>query len=829
MKPGPMIRYAAQGIRSGKQRVLVAVLAVAFGVMSIIAMSSLAETIFDVLLMDPRYEIGGDAQVWRATRYLTPDDLAQFETETAGDVARWTAVAHTGELVLQVPGSGRVSFLRSGVGFEPGTYPLLGEIALRSGRPVDEVLREAGDVILTRDVVAERGLEIGDTVLVASQLGGSPQPLRLAGVAENTPSARGYAIYYRLETAEILAGRPNPVTDVYLLWDETAHESGDADEALNALTAAGWRTYTPDSLSDPMKEMRITFNLMLKGSGILGLMVGGIGIANTMQVLLARRRKEVAVLKSLGYTRRDVLKLFVLETATIGLSGSLMGAAGGIALSTLLVGVIGNVVTVFLTWRFDPGLVLGGVIVGVVTTVLFAANAILRAIEVRPADVFRQLPLSRHGRLRSLGTFALMSLPFGAIASLILGSVWQGAAVLAAALAGLLAIGGVLAATKWLVLRLLPTFRFHLLRMARNNLRRRGSALVFAMIALFVGTFTLGLALTIIQGAQDQYDTRMLANRGYNLVALTAPEATGAAESVLSSFSDAVGVRYELPLLRVEPDAGTGDQLPGSLQGRETLWDVAISGEPWGTVPGGAYLPAGLDVTPGTITVTTAGGAQMQLTVAGTYEVVGAWDRILLPTPRGILVSLETILVSGDERSYALAAAEVEPGQLEAIAAEVGAQLPDAMVITVTDINQSYQSTFRNLFTFAVIMAALALVAGAVLIANAVSIAMIERRYEIGVMKAMGYTRGQVIQTILLEYGLIATIASVLGLLAVVGFVAVLAMLQGMDMAAELLAVGPAEAASIVGTSIALTMLAVMATAWEPTSVRPLVVLNELG
>ncbi|MGC9399992.1 MAG: ABC transporter permease [Anaerolineae bacterium] len=825
MKLRPFIHYALQGIRQDRQRALIAVLAVAFGVMSLVAMISVSQSISTVLLADPRYEIGSDAWFWRESRYLSEEDLAQIAAYAeSGAIEQWAPVADSPTLMLKVPGSGRVTFLRDGVGFEPGTYPMVGEIVLRSGASLAEVLQQPDDVVITKDIAAARGLSVGDTVLIGNQLGGSAQPYRVAGIAVQTPAYHGSTAYYDLETAAQIMGRPNPVTNVAVTW------AGDEGETRDALVAAGWKVFAPDTLNERTRQMRSTFNLMLKGAGLLGLMVGGIGIANTMQVLLRRRREEVAVLKTLGYARRDVLLIFTLETALIGLTGSLMGAAAGVGLSALLVDVASNVVTLFINWQFSPGLVVGGIAVGVVTTILFAANAILQAGNVRPMHVFRRLPTHNRAQLHTLVTFGVMTVPFAAIASLVLGSLWQGLAVLGAALVGLLLLGGTLAGIKWLVLHLLPTFGLHLLRMARNNLRRRGFSLVFAMIALCIGTFTLGLAMTIIGGAQEQLELQMFATEGYNLLILTDPAQASEAEAAAFAVSDKVGLRYEAPLETVTTADGRdiSEQLGTlSLQGRETLWDVTIEGAAWGTRENLAYLPAGLDIEADTLTVTDYEGTSLTLTVAGTYEVTGQWDRSLLPEPEGILVPAETLRAFNSEDAFALVAAEVPPRQLETAAQEVSTAVPEMMVATATDINESFKSTFRNLSAFAVAMAGLALVAGGVLIANAVSLAMIERRYEIGVLKAMGYTRGQVLCTILLEYGLVGTLAGVLGVLGVVAFTVVLAMVQ--EVTEGVLTIDPLSGLFIVGVAVGLTLIAALTTAWRPTSVRPMVVLNAQG
>jgi len=169
-------------------------------------------------------------------------------------------------------------------------------------------------------------------------------------------------------------------------------------------------------------------------------------------------------------------------------------------------------------------------------------------------------------------------------------------------------------------------------------------------------------------------------------------------------------------------------------------------------------------------------------------------------------------------------AGEADVDDLEAIRDQVGAALPGTMVLTSIDVDDLFSGTLRDLFSFALSMSGLALVAGAVLIANAVSLAMIDRQYEIGVLKAVGYSRGQVLTTVLIEYGLIAAIAAGAGVLAVELFILVVQVVQ--ETAGQILHVDLLTGLTIVAVTIALCLLTVLAAAWRPTQVRPLVVLN---
>ena len=133
--------------------------------------------------------------------------------------------------------------------------------------------------------------------------------------------------------------------------------------------------------------------------------------------------------------------------------------------------------------------------------------------------------------------------------------------------------------------------------------------------------------------------------------------------------------------------------------------------------------------------------------------------------------------------------------------------------------------SYVNLFVFAAAMAGLALLAGALLIANSVSLAMLDRRYEIGVLKAMGYARRQVQLVLVVEYILVALIATSAGLLAVQVILWLIGLLN--PLAGSLLVIAPEAAAVILLASVGLILLTVLAVTWRPVKVSPVVVLND--
>ena len=114
-------------------------------------------------------------------------------------------------------------------------------------------------------------------------------------------------------------------------------------------------------------------------------------------------------------------------------------------------------------------------------------------------------------------------------------------------------------------------------------------------------------------------------------------------------------------------------------------------------------------------------------------------------------------------------------------------------------------------------------VAGAVLIANSVSLAMIERRREMGVLKAIGYTSARVTAIVAIEYAFLGLVAGVVGLGAIA---AAMEAINRAQPAAEL-GLDPVLGPALVAVAVAVALASAMIAAWRPLRVRPLEVLRD--
>jgi putative ABC transport system permease protein len=108
-----------------------------------------------------------------------------------------------------------------------------------------------------------------------------------------------------------------------------------------------------------------------------------------------------------------------------------------------------------------------------------------------------------------------------------------------------------------------------------------------------------------------------------------------------------------------------------------------------------------------------------------------------------------------------------------------------------------------------------------VLIANTAGLTVVERRREIGVFKAVGYTSGQVLRVLLSEYGFLGALAGLGGISGAAAAIVALAVMSGAAFKPE-----PTILGGMLLFSIAIAVLSAAAVTWQPTRVRPLDVLR---
>lgn len=344
-RPAFYLKTAAGHLLHGGQRIFVAILCVAFGVMSLTAMTSLSGALERMLVQTPHDLIGADISMDRSAEgYILPEHIARLDDLVdQGILNGYTLVAYTSTLAFHLPDSGELNFLSAGIGITADEYPPIGELTLEDPHrgALSVLLRGTGDIAISRDVALQYNLSVGDAIILSDLNSGAPVEARIRGIIVDTPNHKGDKVYYSLETAQALAHSER-------VLNTALATTANPPAAETRLAELGWNVYLADTLASQEEAVQKLFATLLNGAGVLGLLVSGVGIANTMQVLMRRRQRELAVWKSMGYQNGSLLVLFSLEAAMLGVIGSLLGGVLGVALSAGLVNLFSRTSTMLI-------------------------------------------------------------------------------------------------------------------------------------------------------------------------------------------------------------------------------------------------------------------------------------------------------------------------------------------------------------------------------------------------------------------------------------------------------------------------------------------------
>ncbi len=141
----------------------------------------------------------------------------------------------------------------------------------------------------------------------------------------------------------------------------------------------------PSAFSERISEVSTTMTTFLAGIAAISLVVGSVGIANTMFTSVLERTKDIGIMKAIGARNRDVFTIFIFSSALLSLFGGIIGVALGIWLSTLVGPVMGTGVQGVVT----PDVVAGSLSISVVVGLVSGFAPAYKASKLKPAEALR--------------------------------------------------------------------------------------------------------------------------------------------------------------------------------------------------------------------------------------------------------------------------------------------------------------------------------------------------------------------------------------------------------------------------------------------------------
>lgn len=151
---------------------------------------------------------------------------------------------------------------------------------------------------------------------------------KVAGVMERTNGQEDQEAILSLSAMEALTGRKGIVS--YGVVTGKPNISPDSLAALIEAKHPHWEVLPPKLLLQNIRKSEILWNALTLGTGLLAVLIGGIGILTTMMMAVQEQTKEIAILKSLGASHSQVFSLFLLQSLLISGTGSSLGLFAGL-------------------------------------------------------------------------------------------------------------------------------------------------------------------------------------------------------------------------------------------------------------------------------------------------------------------------------------------------------------------------------------------------------------------------------------------------------------------------------------------------------------------
>ncbi len=636
----------------------------------------------------------------------------------------------------------------------------------------------SGEVAVEKSTLTKSGLKLGDrsTLVVA----GTVRPVTVVGVVSFEGGAGATIVAVDRASALKWFAADGTVQEMTV-----RAESGVSQEQLRQRVAAqlppGVNAITGEAYTAEQRKVIAsglgfvnTFLLVFAG---VSLFVGAFIIANTFSMLVAQRTRELALLRAVGASRRQVVGVVLGEAAVVGLAGGALGLVAGLALAAGLQAFLRTFgLDVSGGLPVNVRTVVVSLALGLVVTVVSAVLPALRAGRIAPVAAMRDdvaLP-ERSLRLRGVIGVVLLALGAAAMAYAVVSLTGRDAGIglgLGAALAffGLVVAAPLLSRPVILVMAVpLVAASRTVGRLARDNTLRNPRRTATTAISLMIG-LALVSAFSVL-AASTRSSVNVLVDDQLR------------AEFVISGGTSPFPVSIAQQAAGLPGVGGVVDNglVPVTL-GTRSLAASAVSGAD-------IAKAIALDVTAGNIATLDDGQLAISTTLAREQRL-SVGDKVtagvgVLPNQQlrvgavfadsqivgtGLLVprALYAEAVPSAYQTTFTALVSIAPGaDREAVRRQLTTLVKPQLLVSVQDREQFKEAQgaqIDQLLRIVYVLLALSVVIAALGIVNTLALSVFERTREIGLLRAVGMTRGQLRRTITLESVMTALFGAVLG------------------------------------------------------------------
>ena len=772
------LRFAARELRAGVRGFRIFLACLALGVAAIAAAGSTAEAFRQGLASQAREILGGDLALSVQQRRFTPAERAALQR--TGRVVYSVA----SKAMAEAPSGDRRLVELRGVG--PG-YPLAGAVTLQGAPSVAAALAVTDGVAgaaVEQALLDRLHLKLGQRFLA----GNLPLVARAVLMQEPDRLSRGFALGPRVLTSAVAVEQGGFLAPG-LPFGETARVALPAGEDLQASKAylrqamkGAVRIRDREDAAPGIHRLIDQLEYFLGFIGLASLVAGGLGVYGAVNAYLEIRKPAIATLKALGAEGALVRDVYLIQIGLLAALGVAIGLAAGAAAPLVLGALVQDKLPVPALFAVYPWPLAKAAAFGLLSAAAFSLAPLGRARSTPPASLFRS---DLSGRLKigpeivgavlaaiGLAAMAVVTAPTPLAAGIMI--------------AGVAASFGLLWALGWGAAAVAGRARSGArgpLRIGLANLAGPHSAARTASPAIGLGIALLA-AVVLIQSSLLKQVAEVAPQTAPALVFTDLPGER--AKDFDAVVARAFGRRLT-PKIYLRAPYLTGRIL--SVRGEPVVLEKISRSERWaydadvtmsaiGPKPAeagivqGHWWPANYTGPPlVAVDVDVAKGGAMKVGDTVVFQVLGREIEARVAVLRkvefgGFGASFPLVLTPSAFEGATLrqvAIAKASKAQEEAVIRALGRDFPEVNVISVREQLEAATDLFDRLALAVRGAAAVAALAGLLVLAGAIAARARARTREAATLKVLGASRAQILAAYVLEYGAVGVIAGLAG------------------------------------------------------------------
>lgn len=263
-------------------------------------------------------------------------------------------------------------YMNTLIGIDPnGTQ--LADISMSEGRLFKD---NSSEVILGKIYAEDNNLSVGDSLKVDGE------NFEIVGIYETGDSNMAGAVFTSIKKVAEINDDEDSISNIYVKVNKGEDAQAVADR-IDSMYGDNITTVTSVMEMEQMGDMLNMLKASSWGISLLAIVVGGLGIINTMLMSVFERTREIGVLKAVGWSNRKILTMIVGESLVITIVSAIIGSVVGVVLTLVLAPKMG------LNPVFTPDIFIQAFLIAIIVGIIGGLYPAIKAVKLPPTEALR--------------------------------------------------------------------------------------------------------------------------------------------------------------------------------------------------------------------------------------------------------------------------------------------------------------------------------------------------------------------------------------------------------------------------------------------------------